>query len=229
MPGVLDEEIKAKVRIIGEEKSVALEQLEAYIPRRNIPDFLGGDSPSALGSNADSLWTDVDAAPAAVTNREGPFLEDLAVGQACHRAGTLDDVRSSPSRGTTGRKARAVAPGEETVEEVKARIQRTRHGRVAATCDRKSRSSRRHGEQREGSAASCTSRRKREDVVCWEAVGRGKEGRAGKGEIGSGGILTALREVFKRGLGGILVVGEALLRVVESILRISRAFFFRAG
>lgn len=218
--------MKEKVRIFGDKKSVVLEQLEAYIPRQNIPNFLGGDSSSALGSDADSLWTEVDAVPAAGTNGEDPFLDDLAVGKACHRAGMLNDVGSSPSRGTTGRKATAVTPGEETVEKVKGRTQKNRRGRVAATCDRKSRSSRRHGERTEGSAASCTPGRKGEGVVCREAVKRGKEGRAGEGEIGSGGTLTALRKVFKRVLGGILMIGEALLRVVKSVLRLLRDVFF---
>lgn len=212
--------MKAKVRIFGEENSVALKQLEAYIPRRNIPDFLGGDSPSVLGS---------DPNPAAGTNVEDPCLDDLAVGHPYHRAGTMDDVASSPSRGTTARKATAVAPGGEAIGEVKDRTQRTRRGRVAVTRDRESRPSRRRvavGERREGSAASCTPRRKREDAVCWEAVRRGKEGRAGEGEIESDGILTALLEVLKGALGGISAAGKALLRVVDLILRLLRDVFF---
>lgn len=51
-----------------------LESLARYIPRKNIPDFLGGTSPTVLGPD-DPLWVEVDAAMDAWAEGRDPFLD----------------------------------------------------------------------------------------------------------------------------------------------------------
>lgn len=79
----MSEDTAAKVKVLGKGQA-GLRELEKYVPRENIPDFLGGESPATLGPN-DPLWSEVDAAIQSWGQGEDPFLIESDIRETSDR------------------------------------------------------------------------------------------------------------------------------------------------
>ncbi|CAN0118029.1 unnamed protein product [Discosporangium mesarthrocarpum] len=80
---LLSEETMDKVKVLGKGEE-CLKSLEEYIHLQNIPDFLGGPSPSHVGQD-DPLWREVDEAVAALGRGQDPFLSSEALAHEVSR------------------------------------------------------------------------------------------------------------------------------------------------
>ncbi|CAM9788796.1 unnamed protein product, partial [Laminaria digitata] len=109
--GFLSEDTVAKVKVLGTGQA-GLKELERYIPRENIPEFLGGESPAVVGPT-DPLWVEVDTAMSAWVQGKDPFLDRGDVRQVAARIGR--------ERSIAVREMAAAATTELVEEEAEAR------------------------------------------------------------------------------------------------------------
>ena len=107
MAGFLSEDTVAKVKVLGKGEA-GLKELERYIPRENIPEFLGGESVAVMGPT-DPLWVEVDMAMRAWGQGEDPFLDRGDV--------LAEAARIGRERAAAASAAAAIVEAEEDEEE----------------------------------------------------------------------------------------------------------------
>ncbi|CAM9380164.1 unnamed protein product [Scytosiphon promiscuus] len=98
--GFLSEDTVAKVKVLGKGEA-GLKELEKYVPKENIPEFMGGESPAVIGPS-DPLWTEVDSAVRAWAEGGDPFLHPTEVKRVSQRIARERAAVRSSSASTSG-------------------------------------------------------------------------------------------------------------------------------
>ncbi|CBJ30377.1 conserved unknown protein [Ectocarpus siliculosus] len=117
----LSEDTVAKVKVLGKGEA-GLQQLEEYIPKENIPEFLGGESRAVIGPS-DPLWSDFDRAVRLWGDDGDPFLDPSEVKRVSRRIAGERTSSASKSKSKSKSKSRSTsrsavaAPGAKGAQE----------------------------------------------------------------------------------------------------------------
>ncbi|CAM9820356.1 unnamed protein product [Ectocarpus sp. 12 AP-2014] len=101
----LSEDTVAKVKVLGKGEA-GLKQLEEYIPKENIPEFLGGESRAVIGPS-DPLWSDVDRAVRLWGDDGDPFLDPSEVKRVSRRIARERTSSASKSKSKSKSRSRS--------------------------------------------------------------------------------------------------------------------------